>query len=46
VERAGKSEKVTTVSAKQLSVHHPAIKSEKGGKAVNLCFFSKEKSEE
>jgi hypothetical protein len=45
VECAGKSEKVKIVSAEQLSVHCPAIKSKKGGKGV-ICVFSKEKSEE
>jgi hypothetical protein len=34
-----KSEKVTNVSATKLSLLHPAIKSEKGGKATHFGIF-------
>jgi hypothetical protein len=40
-----KSEKVTTVSATQLSLLRPAIKSKKGGKRP-IVLFSKEKNTE
>jgi hypothetical protein len=46
VEHVGKSEKVKTVSAKQLSFFRPAIKSKKGGNVVICIFFTKEKNEE
>jgi hypothetical protein len=46
VERVGKSEKVTTVSATQLSFRLSFYKVEKGGKCGHLCFFTKEKNEE
>jgi hypothetical protein len=42
VQHAGnttKSEKVTTVSATQLSLLRPAIKSEKRGESNPLCYF-------